>query len=404
MSGRHDLILVLGVVGGLEVAFAPAAPADVHTSRARAMTLPVNSVLAASEDATAPDSSHAGDPIAVPRASEAPADDGGTAPGLGLTEYGLEISDFRQYQPHDGEAASKPTRVYLSYDRDNLHVVFVCEDDPKLVRAHIVPRDKISADDRVSVFLDTFDDNQRAYAFEVNPLGIQRDGYLTEGQSDDYTFDALWYSEGEMTPSGYLVRIRIPFASLRFAEKSPQTWGIGFCRRIERNSEKSYWPYITNHAEGFVNQLGSVTGLSEISAGRRYQLVPYGLVANARFLDENLDIAAFRRTQEERYGLDLKAVLTDAVAVDVAAKPDFSQVEPDAPQVTVNQRFEVRVDEKRPFFIENSGYFQTPIELFFSRRIEQPSAGARLTSKQGNWVFGALLSDDQGPGSVPVGD
>ena len=113
---------------------------------------------------------------------------------------------------------------------------------------------------------------------------------------------------------------------------------------------------------------------------------------------------AFRRLKEGSVGLDMKAVLHDAVTLDVAANPDFSQVQPDDPQVTVNQRFEVRVEEKRPFFIENAGYFQTPIELFFSRRIQDPSGGARVTSKMGPFAIGGLYMDDQEPGRVPTGD
>ena len=44
--------------------------------------------------------------------------------------------------------------------------------------------------------------------------------------------------------------------------------------------------------------------------------------------------------------------------------------------MTINQRFEVFFPEKRPFFIENAGYFETPQNLFFSRRDCRP-AGRR---------------------------
>ena len=370
--------------------------------------------LAADDDAPVPDSSsstesHDDPPAAVssPDSSAGPSA-ASTAADLftsaTATPLGMEVIGFRQRKPRDGDPVTEPTRAYVSYDEDNLYVVFICEDDPRLIRARVVPRDKITDDDRVMVYLDTFHDGHRAYAFEVNPLGIQRDGMLAEGQSDDFTYDALWYSEGRMTESGYVVRIRIPFSSLRFSEQSVQTWGIGFGRTIERKAEKSYWPYITDRIEGFVNQLGTAQGLKSISAGRRLQIVPYGVVADDRFLDKNFDIAAFRRTRQQRYGADVKAVVKDAVTMDIAVKPDFSQVEPDEPQVTANKRFEVKFPEKRPFFIENASYFQTPVELFFTRRLAEPSGGGRLTSKQGPWVIGGLFMDDQGPGRVPFGD
>ncbi len=83
-------------------------------------------------------------------------------------------------------------------------------------------------------------------------------------------------------------------------------------------------------------------------------------------------------TQRDAFGqigLDAKAVVKDKFVLDATANPDFSQIESDDPQVTVNQRFEVQFPEKRPFFLENSYYFQTPIPLLFTRRIVDPAVG-----------------------------
>src|SRR5260370_10202440 len=84
---------------------------------------------------------------------------------------------------------------------------------------------------------------------------------------------------------------------------------------------------------------------------------------------------------------------------------DLRQVESDPPHDTVNQRFEVFLPEKRPFFKENSNYFTTPINLVFTRRIGHPEFGLRLTGKSGPWALGLLTSDDRAPGeAVPPSD
>src|SRR5258708_4533676 len=101
---------------------------------------------------------------------------------------------------------------------------------------------------------------------------------------------------------------------------------------------------------------------------------------------------------EHRAGLDAKFVAKDALTFDVTMNPDFSQVESDDPQVTVNQRFAVFFAEKRPFFIENAGFFMTPINLFFSRQIADQQFGSRMTGKLGKWTLGALIIDDRQPG------
>jgi hypothetical protein len=306
------------------------------------------------------------------------------------------VSDFRQNQPGDGSLVSLPTFAYVWYDDTNLYVIFNCADDPARVRARLAKRENIEDDDQVSVYLDTFHDRRRAYVFTVNPLGVQRDGILTEGQGTDYSFDAVWRSEGTLTPDGYWVIFAIPFSSLRFSSADAQAWGIALGRSIPRVSEVAYWPYITNRVEGFVNQMASIEGLERVSASQ-LQLVPYAAFTGARYLDSA--VPAFARTLESRVGLDAKLV-RDAVTLDVTVNPDFSQVESDDPQVTVNKRFETFFPEKRPFFVENAGFFATPANLLFSRRIADPQFGARLTAKAGGWAVGVLATDDRAPGRI----
>jgi hypothetical protein len=319
-------------------------------------------------------------------------------------ETGLRVTDFRQREPGDGTPVSQETTAYLSYDHQNLYVIFVCKDEPGQVRAHMAKREDILNDDQVAVYLDTYHDRRRAYVFATNPLGIQRDGILTEGQADDFSFDTLWYSEGRLTADGFIVRLAIPFKSLRFSDVPQQTWAIALGRKILRTNEDAFWPHISRRAQSFIQQLASVEGLEEISPGRNIQFIPYGIFTAARFLDRLAPGGpAFRTDTEARGGLDAKFILRDTLTLDIALNPDFSQVESDEPQVTINQRFEVRFPEKRPFFIENAGFFRTPESLVFSRRVEDPQYGVRLTGKIGRWALGALAIDDRAPGRrVPV--
>jgi hypothetical protein len=339
--------------------------------------------------------------LRIPRVAEPPAIEdfvNGTPPAAFAS-----ITDFRQREPEDGAPASLPTTAYLGYDDDHLYVVFVCEDDPARVRAHYSRRESIFGDDLVGVILDTFRDQRRAYLFLTNPLGIQLDGVTSETGDDDYSFDALWHSEGRLTARGYVVRIAIPFRSLRFSGAETQTWGVAVGRIIVRNNETSFWPHITRRIAGFGQQLATLEGLERISRGRNMQFIPYGTFTGARFLER--DRAARADEARGRAGLDAKMVLRDAVTLDLTANPDFSQVESDEPQVTINQRFEVFFPEKRPFFIENAGFFHTPQQnLFFSRRIADPRIGARTTGKAAGWAFAALAIDDRAAGGALPGD
>lgn len=335
----------------------------------------------------------AGTPLTAQRVAHAPQIGQIAAGGLSGPSV---TSDFRQRVPGDGEPASEGTRAQITFDDSNLYVAFVCDDDPALIRAALNRRDGITDDDRVAVYLDTFLDHQRTYVFEVNALGVQRDAIRAEGQKEDVNFDVLWYSEGRITPSGYVVLFTIPFKSLRFTRAPAQSWGLALRRTIMRKNEEAFWPRVSNRVQGFVTQFGSLVLPSLVQPGRNVAVIPYISAFNARLL--NSSAATYTNDRNLRGGLSAKAVLRNAFTFDLAVNPDFSQVESDDPQVTVNQRFEVFFPERRPFFIENANFFETPINLFFSRRIADPEFGARLTGKAGAWALGALFADDRAPG------
>jgi len=320
------------------------------------------------------------------------------------------VTGFTQRSPHDGESVSEPTEAYLGYDQKNLYVAFVCFDDPKKVRARMSAREDIHDDDQVEIILDTFHDRRRAYAFQTTPLGVQWDAIWTEasraevGGNWDTSFDTVWDSHGKVTSRGYVVLISIPFKSLRFPANKRQEWGIILYRGIYRNSEDSFWPHISRKAEGRLGQEATLRGLDGISPDRDIELIPYGIMRGFRALDTRDPYNPFfqNATAQGQVGMDAKFVIHDHFVLDLTANPDFSQVESEDPQITVNQRFKVLFPEKRPFFLENEDYFRTPFDLFFTRNIEDPSAGVRLTGKEGPYSVGLIATDDRSPGlAVP---
>lgn len=341
--------------------------------------------------------------FSIPLLSAAPSlkDFEGMEPLTPLARSMFRTDAFVQRSPYEGAKASQRTEVYVGYTAQNLYVVFLCFDsDPSGIRAHLNRREDINSDDQAGFFLDSFLDRQHAYTFYVNPIGVQQDGTFSEGGEPDLSFDTLWNSEAHRTDRGYVAWFEIPFKSIRFPKAAAQRWGIFFERDIPRNNEAVFFPQISTRQQGLLTQEATMSGIERISPPRNLQFIPYGSFRAFRGLDER-DPAAARfssRTAEVRGGLDAKAVLRDSLVLDLTANPDFSQVESDEPQTTVNQRFEVFFPEKRPFFLENAGYFETPINTVFTRRILDPTFGLRLTGKMGPWAIGTLVTDDRSPG------
>jgi hypothetical protein len=350
--------------------------------------------------------------LTIPRLSRAPAleDFLGMKPEGEVALQMARVTGFVQRNPHDGDKVSEETAAYLGYDRKNLYIVFVCFDDPKKVRARMSRREDIYDDDQVAVMFDTFHDRRRAYEFQTTPLGVQWDAIYTEasraeaGGNWDTSWDTVWDSRGKVTNRGFVVEMAIPFKSLRFPATKQQEWGIILYRGIIRKNEEAFWPQISYKIAGRLSQAATLYGLEGISPGRDIELIPYGIMRGFRALDQRDPYNPYFQNAEAQgqAGLDAKFVLHDHFVLDLTANPDFSQVESEDPQITVNQRFEVYFPEKRPFFLENEDYFRTPIDLFFTRNIQDPSAGIRLTGKEGPYSVGLISSDDRAPGlAVP---
>lgn len=312
------------------------------------------------------------------------------------------VGDFRQRNPTDGAAPSQRTDGYVGYDNSNIYVVFLCHDDhPNLIRSELTKRETANTDDTVEVLFDTYQDQRRGYLFGSNPIGIQEEGLWSEDNGVDLSWDTVWNTSGKRTENGYMVVMSIPFRSLRFSHDDLQKWGIVLHRNIPRNNEDDYWPYVAAKINGRLNQEAFMNGLENISPGRNIELNPYGIWRADRSLN-NIDTPAHFEGEQlgGRVGADAKFVIKDSLVLDLTLKPDFSQVESDEPQVTVNQRFPVFFPEKRPFFLENSNYFNTPFTLLYTRNIVDPEYGARLTGKKGKWSMGFLFANDRSPGEV----
>jgi len=105
-------------------------------------------------------------------------------------------------------------------------------------------------------------------------------------------------------------------------------------------------------------------------------------------------------------GLSIKYGVTSEITAEGTINPDFSQVESDAFQVEVNQRFPLFFSEKRPFFMEGLGNFELAgvggdavmRTAVHTRRIVDPVWGLKTTGSAGRVNFGVLAAGDQAPG------
>ena len=94
-------------------------------------------------------------------------------------------------------------------------------------------------------------------------------------------------------------------------------------------------------------------------------------------------------------GLTMRWGITPGITLNGAANPDFSQVEADAAQLSVNKAFALFYPEKRPFFLEGADFFDTKIQAIYSRNIADPLWGTKISGKAGKSAFGVIVSRDE---------
>ena len=345
----------------------------------------------AAQDATAP--------VTVPRFEERVTIDG--ALDELVWQQAARLDGFHQYQPADARPAEDSTVVLLWYAPDAIHVGILAYDrSPGSVRATLSDRDNIDNDDRVTIFLDTFNDRRRAYFFGVNPYGVQDDGVRSEGGfsaqrgmsgQTDRSPDFLWESKGRRTEFGWVVEMRIPFKSLRWAGGEVQTWGFNVQRETRRTGYTDTWTDVRRASASFLNQAGTITGIRDIQRGVVTELQPT-MVAN---WPGTLGGDGFARDDlKPEFGANLRLGFTN-FAVDATLNPDFSQVESDVGLVTINERFALFFPERRPFFLEGIDLFSSPNNLVYTRTVANPLAGGKVTGKAGAWSLAHLSAIDE---------
>lgn len=315
------------------------------------------------------------------------------------------LCNFTQFQPVEGVPASQPTEILVLLSEEALYFgVRAFDDRPDGIRAALRERDNLTDfDDYILILLDTFHDQRRAYAFAANPLGVQEDGLWVEGAPRtrqgrghpiDKSLDFVWESEGLIHPWGYALEIRIPFKSLRFPDLPLQTWGLNIERRIQRTGFQETWAPLTRNQANLLALSGTLEGIQGLRRGLLLEANPF--VTGLRTGSREAEGARFvRQDPRGELGLDLTYGVTSDLTLAATFNPDFSQVEADATQITANERFAVRLPEKRPFFLEGADRFALPIPLIFSRTLLNPQAGLKVSGKQGVWSVGGLAALDE---------
>ena len=319
-----------------------------------------------------------------------------------------KTGELIQFEPQRGEPATQPITIYLAYDANNLYVAFECfKTDMNNLAANLTRRDSFFfSDDHVEVLIDTFLDGRNCYAFALNPLGTQTDRRLINegtnrrtGQSmigTAISWDCDWQGQAAIGTDSWTAEFAIPFAELRFSkEMETATWGINFWRNDESSAEEQTWADL-GERQYAVSEFGHLTDLpiSDLVTKRPVKFKPYATLKPQMLQPGDGETTTAVKADA---GLDLRYPIKD-FTVDLTLNPDFAQIEADPDLVNLTD-IPLRFPEKRPFFLEGNELFQMPMDLFYSRRVENLLGGGKVIGKYSkyNLAFVGAVAGPENP-------
>jgi len=319
--------------------------------------------------------------------------------------------NFVQREPQEGQPATEPTWVAVTYDARNLYFGIRCRDsEPHKIIAREMRRDAhLDADDNFQIILDTYHDLRSGYYFVINPLGARRDATLAnDGTVFNDSWDGIWECRTARDDSGWYAEIAIPWKTLRFPRRDTLDMGVNFVRVVRRKNEEDYWKLVPRDRGFFaafrVSEAGVLRGIRGLRSGWSLDWKPYFLAGAQK---DEASAASYKPVR--RLGLDTRLSPVSNLTVDLTWNTDFAQVESDQEIVNLT-RFSLFFPEKRDFFLEGAEMFSfgespdmrrqmfgSPLQIFYSRRIGLKEGqavpmlgGVRLTGKLGNYQLGAL--------------
>lgn len=296
--------------------------------------------------------------------------------------------NFLEKEPYPLVPMSEETEFAILYDDENLYIGVWCWDsEPEKIVQRLSPRET-SGPDHLMLFVDSYFDHRTGYKFMVTPTGVQGDELRYDDVKRDGNWNGIWYSEGFVDDKGWYAEVKIPFFNLRYSAKNEQTWGFNIMRNLSKDYARGQWkPHLPEWDNTTrMSQLGQIENIKNISSGRTFEIRPYGTVSSTE--GQNLSTS-----RSFNFGGDVRYSPSPNITADFTFNPDFAQVDADVFEINLT-RFPTRFKELRPFFTERINVFNTPLELFYSRRIGAKSdilGGVKVTGKLNHGVeFGAL--------------
>jgi hypothetical protein len=302
------------------------------------------------------------------------------------------FSDFHIVVPKTDEKFYDSTLVYVRQSHGALYFAFRFYPRSKVIRQSLIRDVSSNEENEFFILLDLENRNENGYIFIFNFMGNQRDMAIYNQRTLSYEWDWVWQSRSNVIrdaddsgPGHIDTEVRIPVAKIQ--NKNPRQIGFDLQMFAYKPDGSSYFYAMTPESE-----------ILTLKGTHKLDIEPF---------DENLtpDVSAIpyvlTRTEAQRpttghAGGDLNFSL-DRHKLKATYNTDESTLEADPFQFALNRQ-SIFLIEKRPFFSKDLDIYRTPIDLFYTRGVQQITWGANYTFRSNDVKSGVVLVEDETDG------
>lgn len=288
-----------------------------------------------------------------------------------------EANDLVTIHTFGADASPFKTSIKVLFDGATLYIGIVGLDPNRdQIIIHGTDRDAdLRTDDSFYVLIDPRLGDGLYDLFAVNPWGVQAEGQVTKDGRDSVPgWNVAWQAAAQTVEVGWTAEMAIPLKSLS-PDKPLPAIGVLFGRVVPRVS-RSFWS----------GPLDPAFETADLSKFITLDLLRGGAASSAR-----ASFLGFAGPDRGRAlpGLEASREFSPALNVSLALQPDFETVEPDD-EIFNLTRFEIRYPERRAFLQDPGGFLDTPLSLFYSKRVNDIWGGVRLSGTAGGFEYEAF--------------
>ncbi len=299
------------------------------------------------------------------------------------------VSDVVRSYAADPAQPGFPTSIKVLFDGTTIYFGFVCVDPkPDEIMVHGSNHDAdFRSDDSVFVLIDPHRPDGLCDVFGVNAWGTTFEAEVSkDGQFFNPKWDGEWRAAAQTVDAGWVAELAIPVATLN-PQKNLAAVSVQFARIVPRLS-RSLWSgpldpaFDFSRTEPFIN----------------LDLLRGGVATTLRGSFMAIAETGAEGELSARPSLEASHEFSPALTASLALYPDFRTVEPDDEVINLT-RYELRFPERRGFFQDPGRSYETPLLIYYSRRIpDDVYGGLKLDGSAAGLNYSLLTAQTQKEG------